>query len=126
LLRTGDLGRLDTEGYLFLSGRRGDKIIRGGENVYPLEVEQVLESHPAVREAAVVGVPDRRWGEVIKAVIVPADDAVPPDTEELRTHVRARLAGFKVPTVWELAPALPRNASGKLLRRLLVAGPESK
>ncbi len=125
-LRTGDLGRLDAEGYLYLSGRRGDKIIRGGENVYPLEVEQVLESHPAVREAAVVGVPDRRWGEVIKAVIVPVDDAAPPDTDELRTHVRARLAGFKVPTVWELAPALPRNASGKLLRRLLLAGPDPK
>jgi len=125
-LRTGDLGRLDDEGYLFLSGRRGDKIIRGGENVYPLEVEQVLESHPSVREAAVVGVPDRRWGEVIKAVIVPADAAAPPDADELRTHVRAQLAGFKVPTVWELAPALPRNASGKLLRRLLLAAPEPK
>ena len=119
-LHSGDLGRLDGEGYLFLAGRRGDKIIRGGENVYPLEVEHVLEEHPAVREAAVVGVPDRRWGEIVKAVIVPADPAAVPDFDDLRAHVRRRLAGFKVPTEWEAAPALPRNASGKVLRRTLV------
>jgi acyl-CoA synthetase (AMP-forming)/AMP-acid ligase II len=123
VLRTGDLGRLDDEGYLFLVGRRGDKIIRGGENVYPVEVEHVLEDHAGVREAAVVGVPDRRWGECVKAVVVPADPAAPPDPEELREHVRARLAGFKVPTEWELVDELPRNASGKLLRRHLVADP---
>jgi acyl-CoA synthetase (AMP-forming)/AMP-acid ligase II len=119
-LHTGDLGRLDDERYLFLSGRRGDKIIRGGENVYPIEIEHVLEEHPAIREAAVVGVPDRRWGEVVKAVIVPADPRTTPDFGELRAHVRARLAGFKVPTQWEVVPSLPRNASGKLLRRDLV------
>jgi acyl-CoA synthetase (AMP-forming)/AMP-acid ligase II len=119
-LHSGDLGRLDAEGYLFLAGRRGDKIIRGGENVYPLEVEHVLEEHPAVREAAVVGVPDRRWGEVVKAVIVPSDPAAVPDFDDLRAHVRRRLAGFKVPTEWEVAPVLPRNANGKLLRRHLV------
>jgi len=119
-LHTGDLGRLDAEGYLHLAGRRGDKIIRGGENVYPLEVEHVLEEHPAVREAAVVGVPDRRWGEIVKAVIVPADPAEVPDIDDLRAHVRARLAGFKVPSLWEVAVALPRNAAGKLLRRDLV------
>jgi acyl-CoA synthetase (AMP-forming)/AMP-acid ligase II len=119
-LHTGDLGRLDAEGYLFLSGRRGDKIIRGGENVYPVEVEHVLEEHPGVREAAVVGVPDRRWGEVVKAVIVPTDAGAAPDVDELRAHVRARLAGFKVPALWEVTAALPRNAGGKLLRRQLV------
>jgi acyl-CoA synthetase (AMP-forming)/AMP-acid ligase II len=119
-LHTGDLGRLDGEGYLFLSGRRGDRIIRGGENVYPVEVEHVLEAHPGIREAAVVGVPDRRWGEIVKAVIVPADARAAPDFDELRTHARARLAGFKVPTRWEVAASLPRNASGKLLRRDLV------
>jgi acyl-CoA synthetase (AMP-forming)/AMP-acid ligase II len=123
VLRTGDLGRLDGEGYLFLAGRRGDKIIRGGENVYPVEVEQVLEEHPAVREAAVVGVPDQRFGEVVKAVIVPADPAMPPETEELRAHARTRLAGFKVPTLWAFVAELPRNASGKLLRQQLTAGP---
>jgi acyl-CoA synthetase (AMP-forming)/AMP-acid ligase II len=119
-LRTGDIGRLDRDGYLFLVGRRGDTIVRGGENVHPLEVEQVLEQHAGVREAAVVGVPDRRWGEVVRAVIVPADPDAPPGAEELRAHTRARLAGFKVPTEWALADALPRNAAGKLVRRRLI------
>jgi acyl-CoA synthetase (AMP-forming)/AMP-acid ligase II len=120
-LHTGDLGHLDDEGYLFLSGRRGDKIIRGGENVYPVEVEQVLERHPSVREAAVIGVPDRRWGEVVKAVVVPAGSMDDVDLEALRLHARDHLAGFKVPTVWEVVEDLPRNASGKLLRRELLA-----
>ncbi len=118
-LRTGDLGRLDDEGHLFLVGRRGDKIIRGGENVYPVEVEQVLEQHPGVREAAVIGVADRLWGEVVRAVIVPADPARPPDPDELRTHTRALVAGFKVPTDWTFVDTLPRNAGGKLMRRHL-------
>jgi acyl-CoA synthetase (AMP-forming)/AMP-acid ligase II len=119
-LHTGDLGRLDAEGYLFLSGRRGDKIIRGGENVYPVEVEQVLEQHPGVREAAVVGTPDRRWGELVEAVVVPVDPSSAPDSEALRAFARERLAAYKVPTLWKLADALPRNASGKLLRRQLL------
>lgn len=118
-LRTGDLGRLDDEGYLFLVGRRGERIIRGGENVYPVEVEQVLEKHPGVREAAVVGIPDQRWGEVVRAAIVPADPALPPDLDDLRAHTRALVAGFKVPTEWAFVDSLPRNASGKLLRRSL-------
>jgi acyl-CoA synthetase (AMP-forming)/AMP-acid ligase II len=119
-LRTGDLGRLDEAGYLFLQGRRGEKIIRGGENIYPLEVERVLESHPGVREAAVVGVPDRRWGETVKAVIVAVDPEQPPVPDELRAYVRASLAGFKVPTDWSFLETLPRNANGKLLRRQLL------
>jgi acyl-CoA synthetase (AMP-forming)/AMP-acid ligase II len=118
-LRTGDLGRLDDEGYLTLVGRRGDKIIRGGENVYPLEVEQALERHPAVREAAVVGVPDRRWGELVHAFVVPDDSSSPPDEEELRQFVRGLLAGFKVPSAVTYVEALPRNPNGKLLRRAL-------
>ncbi len=121
-LRTGDLGRIDDDGYLYLVGRKGDRIIRGGENVYPLEVEQVLAEHPGVREAVVVGVPDRRFGEIVKAYIVPAEPACPPDAEELRAHARAQLAGFKVPAVWELVADLPRSAQGKVLRRLLVEG----
>jgi acyl-CoA synthetase (AMP-forming)/AMP-acid ligase II len=119
-LRTGDLGRLDEDGYLFLQGRRGEKIIRGGENIYPLEVERVLETHPGVREAAVVGVPDRRWGETVKAVIVAVDPQQPPVPDELRAYVRASLAGFKVPTDWSFLEELPRNANGKLLRRQLL------
>jgi acyl-CoA synthetase (AMP-forming)/AMP-acid ligase II len=119
-LRTGDLGRLDIDGYLYLSGRRGDKIVRGGENVYPLEVEDVLVTHPGVREAAVVGVPDRRWGEIVKAFVVPGDPHAPPSTEDLRVYARARLAGFKVPVEWEFRDALPRNHAGKVLRHALL------
>jgi acyl-CoA synthetase (AMP-forming)/AMP-acid ligase II len=122
-LRTGDLGRLDDEGYLYLIGRRGDMIIRGGENVYPMEVENRLLEHPGIAEAAVIGVPDRLLGEVIKAFLVPVDPADPPASEELRAFTRAGLAGFKVPAAWEFVPSLPRNAAGKLLRRQLRRAP---
>jgi acyl-CoA synthetase (AMP-forming)/AMP-acid ligase II len=124
-LRTGDLGRIDGDGYLYLIGRRGDMIIRGGENVYPMEVENRLLEHPRVADAAVIGVPDRLLGEVIKAFVVPADPADPPPSEELRAFARAALAGFKVPAEWEFVPSLPRNATGKLLRRKLRPGEQS-
>jgi len=117
--RTGDLGTIDDEGYLTLHGRLNDRIIRGGENIYPIEVEHVLAGHPAVREVAVVGVPDRKWGELVKAVIVPLDLAAPPDEESLRALVAGQLARFKVPTLIEFVPSLPRNPSGKILRRQL-------
>ena len=122
-LRTGDLGRLDDDGYLYLIGRRGDMIIRGGENVYPVEVENRLLEHPRIADAAVIGVPDRLLGETIKALVVPADPADQPASEELRAFARAALAGFKVPAQWEFVPSLPRNASGKLLRRQLRSAP---
>jgi acyl-CoA synthetase (AMP-forming)/AMP-acid ligase II len=118
-LHTGDLGRLDDQGYLFLAGRLGDTIIRGGENIYPLEVERALELHPLVLEAAVTGVPDRRWGQTVKAFIVPADPSRPPDVADLGAHTRALLASFKVPSHWEMLEALPRNPAGKLLRSRL-------
>ncbi len=118
-LHTGDLGRIGDDGYLYLVGRRGDMIIRGGENVYPQEVENRLLEHPRIADAAVVGVPDRLLGEAVKAFVVPADPADPPGREELRAFARAALAGFKVPARWEFVPALPRNATGKLLRRQL-------
>jgi acyl-CoA synthetase (AMP-forming)/AMP-acid ligase II len=117
---TGDMGHL-VEDYLYLVGRRGDKIIRGGENVFPLEVEQVLESHPEVAEAAVVGIPDLRLGETIAGFVVPAHPDAPPDTGELRSYCRDRLAGFKVPVTWTFTEALPRNPNGKLVRRELAA-----
>jgi acyl-CoA synthetase (AMP-forming)/AMP-acid ligase II len=119
-LRTGDLGRLDHDGYLFLVARKDDRIIRGGENVYPQEVEQVLAEHPGVRECAVVGVADARWGDVVHAFIVPTDPDAPPDVAALRAHARERLAGFKVPTAWTTVDALPRNPAGKVLRRQLI------
>jgi len=117
---TGDLGRLDKEGYLYLSGRQNDRIIRGGENIYPQEVEAVLIRHPAVDEVAVVGVPSRRWGEIVRAVIVPADPESPPSLDELRAYCLEKLAKFKMPEEMRLVDALPRNPTGKLLRRLLL------
>jgi acyl-CoA synthetase (AMP-forming)/AMP-acid ligase II len=119
-LRTGDLGQLDDEGFLFLKGRKGDKIIRGGENIFPLEVERVLELHDQVREAAVVGIADRRWGQTLKAVIVAKNPDSPPDFATLAAHARDHLAGFKVPADWEFAAELPRNPAGKLLRHLVT------
>jgi acyl-CoA synthetase (AMP-forming)/AMP-acid ligase II len=118
-LHTGDLGAVDADGYLYLHGRRGEMIIRGGENIYPLEVERVLETHPQVQEAAVVGVEDRRWGQTVKAYVVAVDPDDPPEPTALEAHARARLASFKVPVEWTLRASLPRNAAGKLLRRSL-------
>lgn len=117
---TGDVGHL-VDGYLYLVGRRGDKIIRGGENVFPLEVEQVIETHPAIAQAGVVGKPDVRHGETVVAFLVAADPNSPPDTENVRTYCRERLAGFKVPVEWTFVDALPRNPNGKLVRRELAA-----
>jgi acyl-CoA synthetase (AMP-forming)/AMP-acid ligase II len=119
-LHTGDLGRTDDEGFLYLHGRKEDKIIRGGENIFPLEIERVLEMYDQVREAAVVGVANRRWGQTLKAVVVPRDIAHPPEVGALIEHTRAHLAGFKVPEDWDFAPELPRNAAGKLLRYRLL------
>jgi len=121
-LATGDLGRIDAEGYLYLVGRLGDMLIRGGENVYPLEVERVLEQHPGVVEAGVYGVPDRRLGQEIAAAVVGVG-GTPPSADDLTGWCRERLAPFKVPREWVFLDALPRTASGKLLRRALT--PES-
>jgi acyl-CoA synthetase (AMP-forming)/AMP-acid ligase II len=120
-LHTGDMGRLDDDSFLYLSGRQGDMIIRGGENVYPEEVEQRLVTHPGVREAAVVGISHEVLGQEIVAFIVPAEPRHPPSEADLRAYVRAELAGFKVPAQWRLIDELPRGALGKVLRRELRA-----
>jgi o-succinylbenzoate---CoA ligase len=115
-LRTGDLGRLDAVGCLEVIGRKADTIVTGGENVAPGEVEAVLEEHPAVREAAVVGRADGQWGEAVTALVV-ARGSAPPAEEALREHCANRLAPFKVPRRVEfISGPLPRTASGKLLR----------
>ena len=122
LMATGDVGHFDAAGRLFVEGRDDDMIVSGGENVFPQEVEDVLLSHPAVAEAAVVGVPDEEFGQRLRAFVVPAAGAqVAPD--ELRDHVRARLARFKVPREVVSIDALPRTGSGKVLRRELTAHP---
>jgi acyl-CoA synthetase (AMP-forming)/AMP-acid ligase II len=118
-LRTGDLGYLDRRHYLFLAGRSADMIIRGGENVYPIEVEEVLRQSPAVDDAAVVGVPDVKWGEVVQAFIVPNSEGIGLSEAELRRFARERLAGFKVPSLWTFLDEIPRNSSGKVMRRSL-------
>jgi acyl-CoA synthetase (AMP-forming)/AMP-acid ligase II len=95
-------------------------IIRGGENVYPEELETVLRTHPGVADVCVVGESDRRLGQIIVAHIVPVDATNPPLAEDLRIHTRAVLAGFKIPQRWEFRSTLPRNAAGKVLRRILL------
>ncbi len=118
-LHTGDLGYIDEHGALHVSGRASDTIVSGGENVAPSEVEAVLETHPAVSEAAVVGREDAQWGEAVVAIVLAAPGA---NVEEdvLRAHCAARLAPFKVPKRVELVSTpLPRTRSGKLLRREL-------
>jgi acyl-CoA synthetase (AMP-forming)/AMP-acid ligase II len=115
-VRTGDLGRVDDEGFLFIEDRLKDMIITGGENVYSPEVERVLAEHPAVAEIAIIGVPDDRWGETVKAVVAfrPGQTATP---AELIAFARERLAGYKAPTSIDVVEALPRNPSGKVLKR---------
>jgi acyl-CoA synthetase (AMP-forming)/AMP-acid ligase II len=119
-LRTGDAGYLDADGYLFLCDRIKDMIISGGENVYPIEVENAILTHPSVSEAAVIGVPDDRWGESVKAVVV-LKEGPTLDAGQLIAYVRTRIAAYKVPKSIDFVASLPRNASGKILKRDLRA-----
>ncbi len=113
---SGDLGYLDSDGYLFLVGRSSDLIISGGINTYPAEIEQVLILHPAVRDVAVTGLPDDTWGEIVAAFLVGPS---PKDIPNLEAFCRTQLAGFKVPRVWQFLEDLPRNPTGKVLKRQL-------
>jgi acyl-CoA synthetase (AMP-forming)/AMP-acid ligase II len=119
-LRTGDAGYLDEDGYLFIHDRVKDMIISGGENIYPAEVESAVYGHPDVAEVAVIGVPDDKWGEAVKAVVAPKP-GVTPDPEAIIAFARTRIAHFKAPKSVDFVSALPRNASGKILRRELRA-----
>ncbi|MGW2522469.1 class I adenylate-forming enzyme family protein [Streptomyces sp. NPDC001617] len=119
-LHTGDLAAMDERGYVTITGRLKDMIIRGGENIYPTEIEAVLAAHPLVREAVVLGIPDRDWGEEVAAVIHPADPA------SLHDHLRATLAPHKTPRHWYVSEDIPANAMGKtqkfILRRRIADG----
>ncbi|GAB3874827.1 hypothetical protein GCM10029964_017470 [Kibdelosporangium lantanae] len=119
LLSTGDVGHFDTEGRLFIDGRDDEMIVSGGENVFPLEVENLLAEHPGVVEAAVIGVADPEFGQRLRAFVV-ARDGVELDEGELKEHVRGNLARYKVPRDVRFLDALPRNATGKLLRQELA------
>ena len=112
----GDVGYLDADGYLFLTDRAADMVIRGGVNIYPREIEEVLYTHPAVVDCAVFGVPDERLGEQLMAVVEAREQVTP---EELDAYCRERLADFKVPARFELVGELPRQPNGKVLKRVL-------
>ena len=117
-LHTGDLAFMDEDGYLYLQGRKKDMIIRGGENIYPVEIEAVLENHPQVAEVAVIGVPDTYWGEIVKAVIVlkPGQKAT---QEEIIDYCKRHMASYKKPALVEFRTSLPRNAMQKVLKTVL-------
>jgi fatty-acyl-CoA synthase len=115
----GDLGTMDDRGYLKVTGRLKDMIIRGGINIYPREIEDLLFTHPQIAEVAVIGIADERWGERIAAVIRPADPAAPPVAEELRAWCKERIAAHKVPASWFLAQAYPMTPSGKVQKFVL-------
>jgi acyl-CoA synthetase (AMP-forming)/AMP-acid ligase II len=119
-LHTGDVGYFDADGYLYIYDRIKDMIVSGGENVYPAEVENALFGHPAVADVAVIGVPDARWGEAVKAIVV-RTPGVEVRAEELLAYARTRIAGYKLPKSIDFVEALPRTASGKILKRELRA-----
>ena len=112
-LHTGDLGSLDADGYCRIQGRLKDMIIRGGENIYPREIEDVLFTHPGIANASVVGVPDAEWGEQVAAFIQPRA-GVSLGSEDLAAFCRQHLAPFKVPRIWRFVEAFPQTASGKI------------
>jgi len=118
--KTGDAGYMDADGYLYIHDRVKDMIVSGGENVYPAEVENAMMSHPEIQDVAVIGVPDDKWGEVPKAIVVPIADASP-DPAEILAYARERLAGFKTPKSVDFVTELPRNPTGKVLKKDLRA-----
>jgi O-succinylbenzoic acid--CoA ligase len=116
---TDDAGALDADGTLIVHGRRGDLVITGGENVWPVEVERVLSLHPGVAEVAVIGRPDDEWGARVVAVVVPSDPAAPPTLDELRAHTKIELPAFAAPRQLDVVEALPRTLLGKVERKAL-------
>jgi len=118
-LHTGDLAARDAEGYTTIVGRLKDMIISGGENVYPAEIESVMYRHPAIKEAALIGVPDARWGEVGRAIVV-VEPGTALTAEALLAFLRERLAGFKVPKSVVFADALPKTGAGKIDKKALA------
>jgi len=117
-LRSGDGGHLDVDGYVYVTDRIKDMIISGGENIYPAEIERVLAEHPSLQDVAVIGVPDERWGEVPKAVVV-AKPGTTVDIEQVLAYCRERLASFKCPKSIDVVAELPRNPTGKILKKEL-------
>lgn len=127
-MRSGDLGKIDADGFLYIVGRKKDMIIRGGANIYPVDIEEVLYSHRAVSECAVVGIPDPIFGEIVKAFVVPRA-GMHIECSDLLEHCRSQIAGYKVPSQIQIVNLLPKGATGKILRRQLrdmsVATPDT-
>jgi len=119
-LKTGDVGQVDAEGFIFLLDRKKDMIISGGENVYPAEVEVVLAQHPSVFDVAVIGVPSPKWGETVKAIVVPKPGQTL-DEAEVISYAKGRIASFKCPTSVDVVSELPRTSTGKLRKNVLRA-----
>jgi long-chain acyl-CoA synthetase len=119
-LHTGDLGKLDEEGYVVITGRKKELIISAGENIYPREIEDAIALHPKVKEVAVIGIKDDVRGEVPKAFVI-AHEGITIEEKELRAFCRENLANYKVPKYFELVPDLPRTPTGKVLKRMLSA-----
>jgi len=117
-LHTGDLGKIDSEGYITITGRKKDLIISAGENIYPREIEELLATHPKVKECAVIGVKDEVRGEVPKAFVIPREGETV-EEKELRSFCREHLAGYKVPKIIDIVQDLPRTPTGKILKRAL-------
>ncbi len=117
-MHTGDAGTLDDEGYLYIQDRISDMIVSGGENVYPRTVEEVLFKHPAIADAAVIGIPDKRWGETLKAVVV-LREGTSATEEEIIEFCLGKIGGFELPRSVDFIDVLPRNPSGKVLKRVL-------
>ena len=117
-MHTGDAGVMDDEGYIYIQDRVKDMIVSGGENIYPRVIEDVLFKHPAIADAAVIGVPDKQWGETVKAIVVLRDKATATE-EEVIDFCRDKLGGFERPRSVEFVGTLPRNPTGKVLKREL-------
>ena len=117
-MHTGDIGMMDEQGYLYLLDRKKDMIISGGNNIYPREIEEVLLTHPAIYEVAVIGVPDPIWGESVKAIIALCP-GMSVTEEEVNALCRQHLASYKKPRTVEFVSELPKNAYGKILKREL-------
>jgi acyl-CoA synthetase (AMP-forming)/AMP-acid ligase II len=116
-LHSGDVARIDAEGYVYLCDRLKDMVVSGGTNIYPREIESALQEHPSIVDVAVIGVPDPKWGEALLAVCVCRGDA--PTEDDLVAFCRDRLGGYKIPRRYEFVEQLPRNPSGKVLKRVL-------
>jgi len=118
-LHTGDLGQRDSEGYFYITGRKKEMIIQGGENIYPKEIEEALYKHTGISECAIVGIPDKSYGEVVGAFVIPKE-GVTLEAKDIRAYLREKIANYKMPKVIEFVTAFPKTATGKIQKNKIV------